>query len=358
MLTMPAEMVESLTFPYRLQVTVTVLEDGYLPGAVLNVVGGDLQQDADPPVRRTARLSIAVDALSTDEQIQDLAESLVAGGVLLQLDWTMTLMDGRTFTLPIGLLRAESSEWSVGDGVISVVAYDMGMAVADDRFVLPRTMSGGTKAAAIEDLLTESVPATMDIDAGVPSQTLYSTTWDTDRDGAVTDLSVALGCWWWWGPEGGWFLAPIPTPATSPADWVVPVGVVTANGTSSRENTFNAVVVTGQLPEGEAGAPPYAVAYDDDPTSPTYWDGPFGHKPRFYSSPVLTTDAQCAAAAATLLGQYLGMTRGMTLTLPPHPGLEPGDTVSTGSPAGVFVADEVTLQLDGSPMTVKARRVL
>lgn len=357
MLTMPAEMLESLTFPYRLQVTVTVLEDGYLPGAVLNVVGGDMQQDPEPPVRRSVRLLIAVDALSTDEQIQTLAESLVAGGVLLQIDWTMTLMDGRTFTLPIGQVRAESSEWAVGDGVISVQAYDMGQAVADDRFILPRTMSGGTKAAAIETLLTESVPATMDVDAGVPSQTLYSTTWDTDRDSAVTSLSVALGCWWWWGPEGGWFLAPVPTPATAPADWEVPTGTVSANGASTRENTYNAVVVTGQLPEGEAGTPPYAVVYDDDPASPTYWDGPFGHKPRFYSSPVLTTNAQCALAASTLLGQALGLTKAMTLTLPPHPGLEPGDTVSVGSPAGVYVADEIVLQFDGSPMTVKGRRV-
>lgn len=366
MLTMDAAMVEALAFSYHLTITCTpYTEDQYgdpVAGTPLLVVGGVVDQDSEPPVRRSATFTVAAPALATPAEVQELGESLVAGGVLLQLVWTMSLLDGRVFSVDIGLLRAEKAAWSASSGGIDITAYDMGQAVADDRFLSPRAMSGVTKKAAIETLL-EEVTGALTIVGTVASDTLYPVTWDKDRDKAVIELATALGCWWWWGESGGWYLSPVPVPTTTPASasWVVPahIGVVDSTGDASREGTYNAVAASGNTPQGETTTPPFGVAYDDDPTSPTYWDGPFGHKPQFYSSPVLTTNAQCESAAASILARSQGLTRGLTLAMPGHPGLEPGDTISfaSGTPAGVFVVDRVTLPLDGSQMSLAARKV-
>lgn len=350
-------MVEALTFPHYQSITCTPTA-----GDPLLVVSGSLEQDTEPPVRRSAQFDVAAPALSTAAEVQELGESLVAGGVWLQMTWEVRLLDGRRFAYPIGNLRAESAEWSAERGAISVRAFDAGQAVADDRFLSPRRMSGGTKRAAIETLL-EEVTGAVTFGAGVPTDSLYPVTWDADRDKAVTELATALGCWWWWGEAGGWTVAPVPTPTLVPgsASWVVPAhtGIVTSTGTTSREGAYNAVAASGQTPEGDTTTPPFGVAYDTDPASPTYWDGPFGHKPQFYNSPVLSTDAQCEAAALSILNRSKGLTRGLTFTVAANPGLEPGDTVSfaSGTPEGVFAVDKVTLPLDGSAMTLVARRV-
>lgn len=361
MIALDTAMEESLCYPHWQWVT-CVPETAGVPGTPLDVVDGTLRVSGDPPIRRSGSVTVAVPSLSTSAEVEALAEDLAAGGVLLRFTWCVRLLDGREFTSPLGLLRVETAEWSTETGQIALEVVDMGRAVEEDRFLVPRAMSTGTKAEAIEDLLTEAVSgSTVTIDAAVPTTALSAVVWDTDRDAAVTELATSLGALWWWDVEGDWVLVPVPTAATSPADWVLPAvsGAEVATGRASREDTYNAVVVTGQLPEGETGDTPIGIAYDTDPASPTYWSGSFGHKPLFYSSPVLTTNAQCEAAAATLLAGRLGQTKAMTMTLPAHPGLEPYDTVQPGDPEGIWQVIEVTsLPLDGSAMTVSGRRVL
>lgn len=367
MMTLPSELLESLTFAHYHRascVPYTLDEyDSIVWGEPLLVIDGKVEQDPEPPVRRNASFSVAVPALSTPEEVKQLGEDLVAGGTRLRLSWILTLMDGRIFIVGVGDLRAEEAEWNADRGAIDIRAFDMGSAVADDRFLSPRAMSGGTKRDAAATLLTESVPATVTY-TGVPTDSLYPVTWDSERHEAVTELTTALGAWWYWGAYGGWTIKTVPVPTSDPeaADWVVPshTGVVSSTGSASREQVYNAVSVTGKTPEGDTDPTPHAVVYDDDPSSPTWWDGPFGHRPRFYSSPVLETDAQCESAGESLLSRSRGITRGMKMAVAAHPGLEPGDTISfaSGSPSGVFVVDQITLPLDGSPMDLVVRQVI
>lgn len=362
MLTMDPAMLASLTFPHYRTITCQPEDaDGVPVGSPLPVIAGGISITSDPPIRRqVSGLEVAVPPLTTAAELDALGESLVAGGLWIRLTWQMRLMDRRTFSVDVGVLRVENAEWDLATGAIRISALDLGQAVVDDRFLSPRTISGGTKVGAVSTLLTESMDAAVTT-TGAPTTALVTGTWDRDRDAAVTELATAIGCEWYWDAAGGWVVRPIPTPATSPADWVIPAnsGVLVSTGTASRDQMYNAYAVEGQAPEGSTDPQPFAVVYDDDPASPTYWSGPFGHKPAFYSSPLLTTDAQCAAAGATLLAKSLGLTRGRTLMLPSNPGLEPGDTVSfaTGDPAGVYVADTIDLALDSAEMKVTVRRV-
>lgn len=73
----------------------------------------------------------------------------------------------------------------------------------------------------------------------------------------------------------------------------------------SRETVYNRVIVTGSSPGG--GAPVRAVVSDDDPTSPTYVDGPMGPKPYAYSSELIRTNGQATRAGAKILARVRGI---------------------------------------------------
>lgn len=363
MLAMPAPMAEALTFVHYRRITCTPVDlAGDPTGDTLAVVDGVIRQSPEPPIRREGSLTVAVPALATYEDVVALREWLVAGGTLLRIDWTVVLMDRREFTVTVGTLRVEEASTEELDGTLELQVRDMGAAIVDDRFISPYTAAAtGTKLDAIEALLTETVDVPV-TSTGVPSSAMAAAvTWDTDRDAAVTELATGLGCRWWWAADGSaWVVAPVPVPATSPADWVIPAGSgrITSQGVASRDGVWNAIAVTGQAPDGTDDPPPFAAVYDLDPSSPLRWDGPFGHRPRFYSSPVLTTVAQCELAAATIMAGNPGLTRGFAVQLPANPALEPGDTFAfTDGPAGVFVADTIDLTVAGATMAVTARKV-
>lgn len=365
MIPLPPAMEESLTFAHYRQVRLEVLDGATVTEVPL--VDGKVDIEAGGPIRRRAQVDIAVPPLTTDAQARAFSESLVAGGVWLRLTWVMTLMDGRRFEVPVGLLRAESSEWVSGAGVVKVTAFDLGQQVADDRFLTPRTMSDASKVNALGVLLAESVPGyPLTVDPGLDDDPLTETTWDVDRDKAVIEVATALGAWVFWRHDGGWRLQPVPD-GSAQSVWTVDGDdvMLAASGTASRDGTYNAVAATGQLP---AGAPdtdpvPFGVAYDLEPGSPTFWDGLFGHKPRFYSSPVMSTDAQCLAAAESILSRSKGLTRSLKFDAVAHPGLEPGDvvefsTASTGPvEPGRYLVDTVSLPLGAGGMSMSVRFV-
>lgn len=329
----------------------------------LLVVEGQIQMDSSPPVRRNAQVSVALPVLTTDAEAVAFAESLVAGGVWVEVWWDVILLDKRTFSTQIGLMRAESADWQSGTGIVQMTLLDLGQQVVDDRFLTPRTMSGASKVAALTTLVQESVPGYSVSSTGVTDSALQETTWDRERGDAVTEIARALGAWLHWLPVGGWRLEPVPD-GTAPAAWTVASASVNvaSSGSAGREQTYNAVVANGQVAAGDEVSPvPYAVVYDTDPTSPTWWDGSFGHKPRFYSSPVLATNAQCVSAATALLSQSKGLTRALKFDTVAHPGLEPGDVIEfTGEGpvvAGSYLIDEITLPFGPTGMSVTARRV-
>jgi hypothetical protein len=84
-------------------------------------------------------------------------------------------------------------------------------------------------------------------------------------------------------------------------------------------------VVTG---EGtDEMEPVRAVAFDAQESSPTFFGGPFGRVPRFYSSPFITTATQAQNAAQNLLRRTLGASYDVGLSAVPNPALKPFDPV-------------------------------
>ncbi|MFD0384699.1 hypothetical protein ACFQ2B_27990 [Streptomyces stramineus] len=99
------------------------------------------------------------------------------------------------------------------------------------------------------------------------------------------------------------------------------------------DKVFNGVLAKGENSEASV-APVSALVVDNDPTSPTYWSGPFGHRPMFYSSATLTTTAACTAAATLKLRAAMAPNAAADISALPNPALEPGDVIRVLYPDG------------------------
>lgn len=124
------------------------------------------------------------------------------------------------------------------------------------------------------------------------------------------------------------------------------------------DNTFNGIVAVG---EGSGLLIPFqAVAWDDDPASPTYYLGDFGKRPRFYSSPAILSRNDAVTTAQAQLRKTLGVTETVTWSQIPDPSLDVGDGVYVvNTEVGVsnlYRIDRIDLPLAPmEPMTVTAR---
>lgn len=94
---------------------------------------------------------------------------------------------------------------------------------------------------------------------------------------------------------------------------------------TTRESTYNAVVVTGQ--SSDPDTPPVSHV-ERIRSGPLRWGGPFGKKAKVMgSNPILVTKAAAAKAAATYLKRYQSLERTLDFSMIPNPTLEPGDVV-------------------------------
>lgn len=91
------------------------------------------------------------------------------------------------------------------------------------------------------------------------------------------------------------------------------------------------------------------VATDDDPESPTAYDGPFGRKAMVYRSPHIQSNDQASAAARAVLLAHSGVARIVELSAIPNPVYEPGDVfLATCDRMGInelYILDEFPIEL-------------
>jgi hypothetical protein len=122
--------------------------------------------------------------------------------------------------------------------------------------------------------------------------------------------------------------------------------------TRSRTNRgrFNKVIVTGENTDNSAVY--RAEAWDADPSSPTYIAGDYGVVPRWYASQFVTSNAQAAAAARSVLQAELGQSDQIPFEIIPNPALDVGDPARiVRARAGIDTTrtiDKLSIPLDAS----------
>lgn len=327
----------------------------------LLVLDGSVRTDAKANSRRTLD---GLKVVSADGKTSSIRALLDVPGTELQVWRGVRFPAGTTELAPVGRFRLGGMNDELTEpGVVTISAPDRMAHIVDDRFLTPRAAtSGATIPAQIADLITETLPTATVVDLSGATDTVPDgIVWERERIDAVNSLAASIGCTVYADPLGQFVIAPIPS-VNSAADWVIAAGstsvLVGGTRTTTREGVYNVVVASSSPTDGSA--PVFGIAEDSNPTSPTYVSGPFGRVPRFYSSPLLTTDTQAADTAASLLAQALGKRGTLAVSTLVNPALEVGDRIDVSLPDGSLqhhIVDGFTLPLtaDGSmPITTRS----
>jgi len=264
-----------------------------------------------------------------------------------------------TLWTPLGYFRINRpSQDDVARGPITLSGEDRMCRILDARLLRPRQLSvGRTLGNIFAELVLEAMPeATIIFDDDTEYATIARTlTTEESRYKVLRELADAAGKMLYWDGEGVLRVESPPDPA-EPV-WHLRAGpggaLISASREISREQVYNAVVARGE--GSEMADPVEAVAYDDDPDSMTYFFGPFGMVPRFYASPVISTEDQAYSAAVSMLRRSLGLPYEVAGEIAPNPALRPGDPVRFTWDDGnreLHVWETLELPLDGeSPMS-------
>lgn len=300
-------------------------------GTLVPIIDGDVQIDAKASVRST--LDLTTDGTGT---FPDQASDLFAPyGNEIFVRRGIEFGGGRVEWVSLGYFRINSVEQDdAPNGPIRIAAQDRMAGLIEARLLGPVHVAAvQTYGAVVAQLVHEVYPwATIEWDDVTETDPIgRSVIAEEDRFEFLDDLITSVGKIWYWDHRGVLVIKNIPDP--DDVVWEVNAGaggvLVELSRDLSREGVYNAVVASGEALD--TVAPPRGVAVDDNPDSPTYFSGPFGPVPRFYSSPFITTNAQAATAAASLLRQNLGLPYNVDFRQVPNPALEPYDAVAVNS---------------------------
>jgi hypothetical protein len=149
------------------------------------------------------------------------------------------------------------------------------------------------------------------------------------------------------------------TPAAvpyDPADWAN-LALYDEALTWDTGDAYNAVIITGSSSSNAASV--RGEAYDTDPHSPTRWTGPFGRKPLFENTELVTTNGQALRKAQGRLQQVAGLAESLSIPAVANPALEVGDMIHVLRPElGIDTAhmlDRIPVPLRGGTQTLETR---
>lgn len=228
--------------------------------------------------------------------------------------------------VPLGYYRIDDTDQQrTSNGKIRIAGQDRWAGLEDARLLIPRQYRAEqTRSAVVSGLVREVYPDAViawddDSDQLPLGRDLIV---ERDRAGALTDIAESIGKVTYFDSEGILRFEDVPDPDR--IVWDIRAGVngvlVDSARRVNRDGAYNAVVATG---EGSTGAAVQGIAVDVGEHSPTRWGGRFGQKPRFYSSPLLTTGVAAQKAARTILLDHLGVPYSATFGTVPNPALRP-----------------------------------
>lgn len=330
----------ALRVPHTAVIRVDVWRAGALLESDIKVLGGGVSFDGTGGVRSTLNLTTDTDHWNT----------LTPAGTELRAYRGIRFIDGSTELVPLGVHVVDTQRmgFDVG-GNLTLTAPDRWATVQRARFLTPATTNGNAVTEAIR--LTVAAVAVAATNLTTFAVTTSARVWDRDRDAAIIELVKSASAELFFDDSGLIVARNIPT-LSKASVWTVDAGesgvLLAADRERSRARTYNTVVVTCESIDGLVPWAPQ-IAYDNDPASPTYYLGPFGIVPYFFSSPLLLTAAGALAAARSILARVTGMAANLTLTSAVNPALRPGDTINALLPSRLVehhLIDQVGVPLD------------
>ncbi|MFG3585142.1 DUF5047 domain-containing protein [Streptomyces sp. NPDC047990] len=292
----------------------------------LDHTGGSVSVARGQAVRRTCTVTCPDPSLIPRSPTDQLATY----GARLRIARGVYYGDGSSELVPLGVFRLDSVDGDVNDGPVNLQGKDLSAVIADDKFTQAYTATG-TVVGAVTALIQRSIP-----DAAILSQItdvpIGSRVYDIEADpwAGAQEIAAAAGAEVYPNADGVFVIATLPDLATATPVWAVEAtegGVyISGNRGMSADSVNNGVLARGEN-TADGVAPVSYLATDNDPGSPTYWGGPFGRRPKFYSSSTWITVNACTQAANLLLAQAKAPNASGDFSSLPNPALEPGDVL-------------------------------
>ncbi|GAP46860.1 DUF5047 domain-containing protein [Streptomyces azureus] len=293
----------------------------------LEHVGGSVTVDRAQAIRRTCTVTVADPSLIPRTP----ADQLATYGAKLRISRGVEYGNPNdTELVPLGVFRLDSVDGDVTEGPVTLQGKGLEAVVADDKFTAPFKVSG-TVAGAVAALIQRSIP-TADVISLIVDQPIGSRVFDVEADpwAGAQEVAAAAGAEVYANADGVFVISTLPDLLTTTPVWAVEAtegGVyISGNRAMSSDGVYNGVLARGE--NTSENVPPVSyLAVDTDPTSPTYWSGPYGRRPMFYSSSTLTTTNACAQAANLKLAAARAPNASGDISALPNPALEPGDVI-------------------------------
>lgn len=271
----------------------------------------------------------------------DYKSPLAAYGQRLNVTRLMANESGE-YAINLGwyLIQGWDAEWPV----VSVEAVSLEQLIADYRFEQAfQIAKNGSLIAGLGSICAGTIPVQFDSyisDANASTEM----TWEESRMDAIRDIARALGADVRVDDDGILTVTPerkVESIAHRSFVHGEESAYVSIGTEAMRDEAYNAVIARGTKDDG---TPVQGIAVDDDPTSPTYYYGPYGRRNRFYESQLIKTVAQAKSSAASILKQELYRSGTVKVKAPPDPRLEVGDTIEVTDESG-FTVKGILLQM-------------
>lgn len=367
MITPPTERyLAALRHAHRSHLRVTLFDGGIEVGP-LPVTSCTLTIDGQSNVWRTGQLGLGVDLWDTDTR-DYLEQSSVEQGEV-RIEHGILFADEIIDWVEIAYLKIDQLTATLSSSSRAATAFDRAIFPQEHLLETGRPLND-TYVNMITTMLRETLPGeSLIVDPGIdtllspsPGKVLSG---GGERLGEMQTFAEALGAWLYNEPDGGFRLSPYEAPVPTVV-WDIDAGedgvMIDATEEFSRREQFNAVGVEFTPAEGNDWKV-LIFRWDNDPTSPTYYDGPFGKKPKFFAEEYdhLPSTDEALVVANRKLAEHSGATRSLTLEAVYNPLLLPGDFISVGFPDGTaetHVIDVITMELGPSArMSVDTRLV-
>lgn len=313
---------------HQMVTEVDILFGGEVIHENLAVVSGSVAQDigarlyANGSVALAEPLKIGFDATSP----------LTPFGYEFAVRRGIVYADGTREMFGLGVFPIRTSNMSGLTLVTSLAGFDRSQRVSWARLEDDYQIAAGSNfGTAIQALIAAGVP---DVEFSFASTTFTTpgivVPRQADRWEFAVDMARKVGYRLFFDGDGRCEFSPEPDPAAA-----VPVDdfnegeggvLVSVDIALDRTQGYNVVAV--ESVNATTDAVYSGSAEDSDPASPTYVDGPYGRQPRFYSSPLIASDDQASAAAASILRANLGVPRSVDASVVPNPKRKPGDVIT------------------------------
>lgn len=315
------------------------------------ITGGQLSANLASRVTRKLRLSVPQSLFPAASG--DLLDPLAAE-LRLWCGWRAGAGPAYLWQVFTGPVTAVSKE--AGRATFTLDATDRVEQIIEDKFLTPvQSGAGALITTRIKDLISDSRPGAV---FGVFDET-YATvpalTWEDDRAQALDDLAASVNAYWYQLPDGSYTLRTIPWSRTAlgpaVATFAQGIDLTSATITRSRTGVYTICQVSGEPTNG--GATFFGSASDDDPTSPTYYNGPLGRRVLKVQQDTLGSNAQAGSLARGRLRRARVSATQLTTRTPFDPSLELGDTATIVTEDGTFTQAIIsfTANLDGAAET-------